>query len=157
MNKFGKYNNCGCNRPLNSRGICPDCVFLANHNGMNRAEYYKSRSKSKELTEKNVETISLDEETYEKVFNVYPPYCQECGRKLNEVFRNDAGKIINRSQYSHILSKKAYPEFRHNHLNFNRLCLWHHNKWEFGDKESMKIFKENAPVIEKLFEEKHKC
>lgn len=152
--KFGICKECEKNKPLNSRGICPECVFAANHNGQNRQEYYLSRSKGKGLDEDDLERIRKDEETYEQVFNEQPPFCLNCRRKLNTIFRDEKGKIIARYQYSHIFTKKAYPEFRNNPKNFNRLCFFCHNQWEFGDRSEMRILPINEEIKEQLLKEK---
>lgn len=95
-------------------------------------------------SKKSFETVSLDEELYELIFNTHPHECEECGISLPSDFRDDKGKVLARWQYSHILPKSTYPELRHNPLNMNRLCLNHHEKWENGDKKSMSIWKGNV-------------
>ena len=77
--------------------------------------------------------LKLDEETYKKVYNSSEKrmgfaFCEECGKILSNSFRDSSGKIVNRFQYSHILSKGAFPEYRHNILNFNILCQDHHQQ-----------------------------
>jgi hypothetical protein len=99
--------------------------------------------------------LKLDEETYKKVYNSSEKrmgfaFCEECGKILSNSFRDSSGKIVNRFQYSHILSKGAFPEYRHNTLNFNILCQDHHQQWETGDRKSMKIYEKNQKVIEIL-------
>lgn len=171
---------CHLTKPVNSKGLCQDCVFINNHNGLSRQEVYLQRSKERNIDkvnkpsifkskvvktskiqvksntlEKRREILLKDEETYEKVFNMKPSVCEECDCRLPDQFRDVEGNIIYRSQYSHILSKGAYPEFRHNPLNFNRLCFKCHHEYEFGDRLGMKINELNKNIIEKLFSSKN--
>jgi hypothetical protein len=107
----------------------------------------KSTTKTKE---KRQETLCKDRETYFKVFKNKPHNCEECDMPLPEVFEDENGDIVMIAQYSHILGKQAWPEFRHNPENFNRLCMGCHDKWDHGDKRSMKIYEKNGIIIEKL-------
>jgi hypothetical protein len=114
-----------------------------------------SIKQSKESKEKRDEILKKDRETYLEVFNSTPNECEEC--RLNGIhtplpdqFEDEEGNIIATWQYSHILSKGAFEEFRHNKNNFNRLCREHHDMYEFGDRESMKIYESNQIIIRKL-------
>jgi hypothetical protein len=99
-----------------------------------------------------VERRKHDEITYFEVFSNKLNECEECGATLPEEFHDEEGNINCIGQYSHILSKGAHPEFRNNAKNFNRLCPYPcHNKWEFGDRESMKIFKKNLITVMELY------
>lgn len=100
--------------------------------------------KSSSSFTRTISKIKEDEVFYEKVFNQRPHKCEECGYQLNEVFRDEEGKVINRWQYSHVVPKSIAPELRHEVNAMNRLCFDHHSQWENGDKESMKIFKKNS-------------
>lgn len=162
------FENCTeCGRPtiLNSKGLCPNCVFKKNHSGKSQVEIYQERSKANikvkkksdsikqnliKKKEKHDALIKEDEKTYEEVFGSKPPYCEECSTRLSSIFRNDEGFVVDRFRFSHILSKGAYPEHRHNILNFNLLCFNCHQKWDHGDKESMRIFEENKKIIAQI-------
>lgn len=111
-----------------------------------------------ERLEKRREQIRKDEETYEQVFNSNPPLCEECllngiKTKLNTAFRDEENQVIARWQYSHIVTKQSEPRFRNNPKNFNRLCLQHHQDWEFGDRTKMRIYESNQKIIEQLRQE----
>jgi len=157
----------------NARCLCDKCVYKINHNGLTPLEVIKEKQKNKTINspylkqfkkpvkstqatkEKRRELLNKDRETYLKVFNSKPNYCEECFLKgivqyLPSDFENDEGNINFISQYSHILSKSAFPEYRHNPENFNRLCLSHHQHWEFFDKTKMKIYEPNQLIIEKI-------
>ena len=54
---------------------------------------------------------------------------------------------------SHILTRGAFPEMAHDPRNINILCLEMHNKWEHGDRESMRIYPKNVRLIELLKKE----
>ena len=166
-NKFG---NCSCGNysSLNSKGLCPECVFKNNHGGRSKSEVYQERDRGKpkkvytlkrsvlkrgklKTTQKSIDNKKiqreLDEKTYEEVFNSNPNICEECGRQLNDEFRDEEGNIIMRSRFSHILSKGAYPEHRNESWNFNSLCNDCHYRWEFGDRENMNIFLKNKEKV----------
>lgn len=115
-----------------------------------------NHSISKRTKEKRQEVLKKDQETYLKVFSENQDFCEECGHPLPAEFWNEEGNINCIGQYSHILSKKAYPEFRHDHRNFNRLCPSPcHDRWEFRDKENMNIYKKNQETIQILFDERN--
>lgn len=169
-------------KPVNSRGVCPDCVYKNNHKGLNQSETYLERSKAKEKTyirnlpnatkkskktminglmkdvrlEKRREQINNDEEFYELIFNTTEPICEECGAQLPDEFRDENGMVICRAQYSHILTKGSSPEFRHDPRNINRLCPTCHHTWEFSDRVEMKIYSKNQDIVEILRNEKRK-
>lgn len=171
---------CSLPKPVNSKGICGNCTFKNNHNGKSQQEVYSERasklivdhvkkpftlikkrkktSKSSLLKdarlEKRREQTRKDEETYEEVFNSRPHECEECETPLPDQFRDDEGNVLARFQYSHILTKKAYPEFRNNSKNFNRLCFDCHQTWEFGDRVEMKIYAKNQEIVDQLRKER---
>lgn len=76
-----------------------------------------------------------------------PHYCEECLRPLNKF------AAIN---CSHILSRGAHPEMAHDARNINILCPEHHNQYEFGNRENMRIMKKNVAIIQKLKDEYNK-
>jgi hypothetical protein len=162
--------------------LCSECNYLRLHNGKTQAEIYSERSierkskisqvivtdipKKKKKGKKSIlneyklektrEVIRKDEEFYELIFNTHPNNCAECGIWLPNQFRDDEGRIIARHQYSHILGKGAFPEFRHHPKNCNRLCLIHHHIWEFGEKEKMNIYESNQILIQEMYDERNK-
>jgi len=88
--------------------------------------------------------LDKDERFYEEAFEACDAHvCEECKAPLPDYFRSDDGRIVARFRYSHIIPKSIAPELRHEIKNINHLCLEHHTQWDFGDKESMKIYKEN--------------
>lgn len=133
-------------------------IYTLKRTPLKRKPYRFKRSVVKSSTttkQKRAQTLTKDEETYYVVFYSKPCVCEECGRALPETFYDENGKIVCRGQYSHILSKGAYPEFRHVVINFNRLCpVPCHDRWEFGDRENMKIYKPNQIIISSLLNER---
>lgn len=135
------------------------------HQDRSLVKYKKKRvdhSISERTKAKRIITLKKDRETYLQVFLNKPNYCEECGAELpdqflaNDNFCDNEQKINCIGQYSHILSKAAYPEFRNDWRNFNRLCPNPcHDRWEFHDKENMKIFKNNQIIIEQLQNERN--
>ena len=101
-----------------SKGRCKPCA----------SKSYKKLGPSKKAKDK----IDLDTKFYEELWSERPHYCEECDK--------DLGKNWERYMFSHILSKGSQPKLRHNKDNINILCLECHQKWEFGDKKSMKIY-----------------
>lgn len=67
--------------------------------------------------------------------------CEECMRPLREY------SAVN---VSHILTRGAHPDMAHDPRNVNLLCLKHHNQWENGRKEAMRIYRSNMLTIEQL-------
>lgn len=49
---------------------------------------------------------------------------------------------------SHILTRGAYPEMAHDPRNINILSFECHNRWENGDRETMRIYPGNTRLIE---------
>ncbi len=93
--------------------------------------------------------ISRDNAFYKSLWESKAHYCEECGVYLGDDFSDENGRVIDRFRYSHILSKGAYPMFRHNPMNMNLLCLKDHERWHKRDV-SMNIFDANSKVIEQL-------
>lgn len=70
-----------------------------------------------------------------------PHICEECMRPLRE---------YSATYVSHILTRGAHPETAHDPRNVNILCFNHHNQWENGNRESMRIYLGNVRTIEQL-------
>lgn len=157
----------------NSRGICPDCVYQQNNGGRTKIEVAieRQRQKVRQLSQKNTNTfksfknslkqinlkrrkeiLEKDRKLYLYIFNTKPPICEECYKSLPDIFEDEDGNIIAIWQYSHILPKGAYQEFRHHKLNINRLCINCHNQWDFGNRKSMSIYLPNQEIIVKIKE-----
>lgn len=84
-----------------------------------------------------------DQEFYELAWNTLPHRCEECGMYLQN---------FSRGFVSHILTKGAYPSYRHDIRNVNILCQGPgtnqcHEKWEFGSRKSMKIWGKNEETM----------
>ena len=70
-----------------------------------------------------------------------PHICEECMAPLH----NYSAVFC-----SHILTRAAYPEMAHDPRNINILCRLHHEQWEVGGREKMRIFSGNQRRIEEL-------
>lgn len=68
-----------------------------------------------------------------------PHYCEECMKPLNN---------YSAVYCSHILTRGSRPEAAHDPRNMNLLCFKHHNQWEVGDRESMRIYPRNLKTID---------
>jgi len=182
--KIGTCTECEkLNKPLNSRGICPDCIFIKTHAGKTKEEVYterrnnvvkvfkpversvitypKKRAKTSlklknERLEKRRAIIAADEALYYYIFLTRPNECEECGTALPEDFYDEEGRVLYRSQYSHIITKGSAPEFRHDKRNINRVCGVCHDRWEFHDRENMNIYAPNQIVIQQMLDELNK-
>jgi hypothetical protein len=111
---------------------------------------------SKRTHIKRIEQVQKDQSTYLEVFLKSPNVCEECGNALPDEFRDENGSINCIGQFSHILSKAAYPEFRNDARNFNRLCPNPcHDRWESHDKENMNIYEKNQIIIQQLLDERN--
>lgn len=183
-----KFGDCSCgkkNVPVNSKGVCPDCVYKKNHGGKSKVEVRIERKRgrkadliskpyilpkkkknwssklSKEAKEERKRLRRVeDHKFYRYLFDNRPHECEECGLPLPDQFSfvdEDTKQVVILAiyQYSHILTKKAFPEFRWHKLNANRLCKAHHHQWEFGERETMKIFDKNQDAIDKMLKEKN--
>lgn len=161
----------------NSKGIGVDCTYRNSHDGKSAFEVNMERQKQKQkekiysisrivkkplnstknyikrgVSEKRKKILQKDRDLYLYIFNNTPHVCEETGQMLPGEFEDENGNIIAIWQYSHILTKAAWPEFRHHRLNINRLSLVAHQDWEYGDRESMNIFKSNQERIKKIKE-----
>ena len=151
--KYGLCQVCNHNRlhPVSDTLARPESTI-------SKKRYYplkRTKIKSTAYTkEKRKELLKLDEAVYFIVFNQKECKCEECGKKLPTTFKDKDGNINAIWQYSHILSKGAFCEHRHNPDNFNKLCFDCHQQWEFGDKSKMKIYEHNQLIIQKLKNEK---
>lgn len=82
-----------------------------------------------------------NERFYRYMWENKPHYCEECLKPL----KNYSSAFI-----SHILSRGSSPEIAHDVRNINILCLPHHNQWENGLKETMRIYSGNVKIINTL-------
>jgi len=136
--------------------LCDSCNFKRLHDGKTRKQHYyevklpKIKISQKKALKKRKIVLDKDREFYKLCFDNKPQICEECGRPLPNEFKEGNGSLIAIWRYSHILTKAAYPEYRHNPDNINILCLEHHQQWEFGDRKKMNIFKKNQKIIESL-------
>jgi len=92
---------------------------------------------------KPLKNFDLDELFYEKCFHNSDHKCEECSKNLPTEFKDDAGRVISRFRYSHIVAKSIAPELRHDLNNINHLCHECHFKWDFQDRKNMKIYSKN--------------
>lgn len=71
-------------------------------------------------------------------------YCEECMRPLRE---------YSAVYCSHIKTRGAFPEMSIDPRNINILCFAHHNEWENGRKERMRIYESNQRIIKELMKD----
>lgn len=119
-----KCKSCGYVGPIFSKGECKRCA--------NRR--YKSLSKGK----KRKGQVDQDTEFYHSVWGARKHKCEECDKPLGNTWK--------RHNFSHHLSKGAFPQLRRVPENIDLLCFKCHQEWEFGDKRSMKIYSEDRVI-----------
>lgn len=73
-----------------------------------------------------------------------PHYCEECMKPLYD---------YSATFVSHILSRGAFANMAYDCRNTNILCFKHHQQYENGDRESMRIYAKNEITIETLKQE----
>ena len=86
-------------------------------------------------------TPAENEKFYRWCWAHYPHICQETLRPL---YQYSAVYV------SHILTRGANPAMAHDPRNVNLLCWEMHNKWENGDRQSMRIWAGNQLTIQML-------
>lgn len=148
--KPGKCSGCGHVKMIVfKRGVlCHSC------NQRRKADVYLERQKKRpRFSKKAVQQMGRDVETYMKVWDSRPHYCEECGMFLGDHSPREAA-TQHKYVFSHILPKSVYPRLRHVQENFNLLCLKHHNMWENRvTQKLMNIWVSNKERIVKLLEE----
>lgn len=85
-----------------------------------------------------------NERFYRYMWENKPHYCEECMKPLKNYW---SGWV------SHILSRGGFPEMAHDTRNANILCEKHHSQWETGNRKTMRIYRPNLVIIEKLTKE----
>lgn len=139
--KFGVCENCSYNRPVNSKSLCPDCMYLKNH-GETRFETRVKKQREKKIIYKPIKRKQIkfkkkestgELEMFCEIWEERPHYCSNtnCGRFL--------GNEMNIQFFSHRKSKGAYPELRLCKDNIDLLCSDCHHIYEFGDRSKIKI------------------
>ena len=89
-------------------------------------------------------TPAENERFYRWCWEHLPHRCEECLRPLP-----DYSAVF----ISHILTRGANPAMAHDPRNINILCLCHHNQWENGARDAMRINAGNEIRIENLRKE----
>ena len=89
-------------------------------------------------------TPQENERFYKWCWEHYPHICMETMRPLRQ---------YSATFVSHILTRGAHPEMAHDPRNVNILCFEMHNKWENGNRETMRIYRVNQLTIAQLKDE----
>lgn len=139
--KFGTCKKCGNDKPINSKGFCPDCVYFNNHGETK----FESRIRKKKEDRRSIKPIkrksvkqksrksSGELDLFVEIWNERPHYCS------NQNCRKFLGHDMNIQFFSHRKSKGAYPELRLCKNNIDLLCCECHYVYEFGDRSKIKI------------------
>lgn len=115
---------------------CPKCgVLLKSGNKCQLCEHviieedntpYVIPKKSK----KQIEVTKRDIAFFKEIWNERPHICEVSGEPLEE---------FNVCYFSHVLTKKAYPRFRHNKKNIVLCTFDWHQKWETGARKQKEL------------------
>jgi len=70
-------------------------------------------------------------ELFREIWIERPHYCECCHKEL--------GEIPLAHFFSHILSKGAFPKYKHNKDNIILICMNCHNDWEYGNRSLIKF------------------
>lgn len=89
-------------------------------------------------------TPQENEKFYRWCWANMPHICEETMRPLRH---------YSATYVSHILTRGAHPQMAHDPRNVNILCFEMHNKWETGNRESMRIYRSNMERIRILKQE----
>lgn len=93
------------------------------------------------VTGRGSDIIAANDRFFHWVWEHKPHYCEECMKPL---------RSYSAVYCSHILTRGAHPEMAHDPRNINILCFDHHNQWENGNKERMRIYTKNQQIISEL-------
>lgn len=138
---------CGSTNIVNKHfNLC----FYCNNERLHGNKYGKQTARINIKEDLVLRKIKEDEDFYEKCFDASKHVCEECGCKLNTVFRGEDNRVLCRWRYAHRLPKSVYPEYRHKLWNIVNLCLDCHTKYDFGDKSNMKVWKETEEIVKGL-------
>jgi len=106
---------------------------------LKRSGFKKKTSFIKKTSSKQRKVRKEDDGVYEKVFNRANGRCEETGELILTSLTDESGtKIIDRFRFSHLLTKAAYPEARHDPDNLFYTTFEMHQKWEFSSEEDRK-------------------
>lgn len=90
------------------------------------------------------DVVQANQRFYHWIWEHKKHYCEECLKPLE----NYSPVFI-----SHILTRGAFPEMGHDPRNINILCHKHHDQWETGKRETMRIYPGNLKIIKLLKKE----
>lgn len=93
--------------------------------------------------------IKDDQNFYQEIWDERDHGCMECIALNPDEDSNHLGDVPNKWYFAHVLSKQAYPKFRHNKKNIIIMCPDHHTKLDHGDKTKLKCW----PELEELTQE----
>jgi len=107
----------------NVKGICPDCIFMNNHQGKSKQEVYRERQKGKQKKRKVTGERALNLEIWIERQHI----CHNCGANL--------GNIPKVHFFMHLKSKGSRPDLRLDKDNILLACLKCHFAWDFQGTE----------------------
>lgn len=114
---------------------CPDCQCYAKGDvcGICRHVLKQPKPKYKGIkrrSEKRLEVVDTDLAFFREIWAEREHKCEVTGEELNE---------FNVAYFSHVLTKGAYPAFRHKKENIVLMTPDIHFEWEFTDRKNPKL------------------
>lgn len=135
-----KCSVCGNMRPL-WKSNPPTCAQCANANNT----FSTPKKPINRVSDKGRLQIMSDTAFYNEIWNERPHSCEECGCNLGEHWE--------RYMFSHLITKGAHPDLRHDKRNISLSCMPCHSRWETGDRKNMRIFTRYKDTILELLRE----
>ena len=114
--------------------MCMKCIRLKDMD--------KKKPRLTTTTERQISKLKMDDVINKEIWAERPRICEECQSPLKTP--------PVKSYFSHLLSKGAHPELRHDKRNIVLHCRECHNKWEFapGFRQSCLTYNKHLEYIE---------
>jgi hypothetical protein len=114
---------------------CPGCQCYAKGDTCDICGYVIKQAKPKKKgikkrSDKRIQVISDDIAFFKEIWSERPHICEVSDVKLGE---------FNVGYFSHVLTKGAYPAFRHKKENIVLMDLPIHGLWEFSDRSDPRL------------------
>jgi Zn ribbon nucleic-acid-binding protein len=116
---------------------CITCGFLNKSDGVCLLCGYQMTAPTPQVvyripkkSKKQIEINKKDIEFFKAIWEERPHFCEVTGGPLDE---------FNVCYFSHVLTKKAYPRFRHYKKNIVLCSFDQHQQWEFGSRKQKQL------------------
>jgi len=122
-------NGEGSEVPLSHKGksLCQTCHQWENSQKQKFKTGNTHKSPIKKQSKKGAEMARKDVQFFKEIWRERPPVSEISGIHLGYLYKPHF--------MSHLLTKAAYPKFRHKKENIMLMTFEEHQEWEFGDKQ----------------------